>query len=61
MLKWFSLSGISKEIKRIRWPKVKDITENTGEVLLFVLAFGAFLIVSDLVITFILKLIGIGA
>ena len=61
MLKWFSLSGISKEIKRIRWPKVKDITENTGEVLLFVLAFGAFFIVSDLVITFILKLIGIGA
>ena len=36
MLKWFSLSGISKEIKRIRWPKVKDITENTGEVLSFV-------------------------
>ena len=61
MLKWFSLSGISKEIKRIRWPKVKDITENTGEVLLFVAAFGACFIVSDLVITFILKLIGIGA
>ncbi|MBQ7889546.1 MAG: preprotein translocase subunit SecE [Erysipelotrichaceae bacterium] len=60
-MKWFSLSGISKEIKRIRWPKVKDITENTGEVLLFVAAFGAFFIVSDLVITFILKLIGIGA
>ncbi|MBQ4343544.1 MAG: preprotein translocase subunit SecE [Erysipelotrichaceae bacterium] len=61
MLKWFSLSGISKEIKRIRWPKVKDITEHTGEVLLFVFAFGAFFIASDLIITGILKLIGIGA
>ena len=61
MLKWFSLSGISKEIKRIRWPKVKDITEHTGEVLLFVFAFGTFFIASDLIITGILKLIGIGA
>ena len=61
MMKWFSLSGISKEIKRIRWPKMKDISENTGETLLFIIAFGAFFIVSDLVITFILKLIGIGA
>ena len=61
MLKWFSLSGISKEIKRIRWPKLKDVTENTGELLMFVVAFGVFFIASDLVITFILKLIGIGA
>ena len=61
MLKWFSLSGISKEIKCIRWPKVKDITENTAESLLFIVAFGAFFVASDLVITFILKLIGIGA
>ena len=61
MLKWFSLSGISKEIKRIRWPKVKDITENTAKSLLFIVGFGAFFVVSDLVITFILKLIGIGA
>lgn len=61
MLKWFSLSGISKEVKRIRWPKGKDVAEGTGEVLLFVVAFGAFFIASDLVITLILKLIGIGA
>ena len=25
MLKWFSFSGISKEVKRIRWPKKEEI------------------------------------
>ena len=29
MLKWFSISGISKEIKRVRWPKLKDLTFST--------------------------------
>ena len=24
MLKWFSFSGISKEVKRIRWPKKEE-------------------------------------
>ncbi len=61
MLKWFSLSGISKEIKRIRWPKMKDLTENSGEVLLFCFFFGAFFVVAEFVVSFLLKLIGIGA
>ena len=29
MLKWFSISGIRKEIKRIRWPKAKELFSNS--------------------------------
>ena len=37
MLKWFSISGISKEIKRVRWPKLKELTISTDEVLIFMI------------------------
>lgn len=60
-MKWFSLSGISKEIKRIRWPKTADLTSNSAEVILFCVFFGAFFVVCEFVITFILRLIGVGA
>lgn len=59
-MSWFSLSGISKEIKRIRWPKGKDIFENTGEVIIFTLGFILFFTVCEFVIANLLKLIGIG-
>lgn len=61
MLKWFSFSGIAKEIKRIRWPKTSDLTENSGEVILFCVFFGAFFVLCELAITFILRLMGVGA
>ena len=35
MLKWFSFSGISKEVKRIRWPKKEELGGNSMEVLIF--------------------------
>ncbi len=60
-MKWFSLSGISKEINRIRWPKLKDMTSSTTEVITVILFFGAFFVVTELLITFFLRLIGIGA
>lgn len=61
MLKWFSISGISKEVKRIRWPKRKELFGSSSEVLLFCVAFGVFFVVCELGVTFFLKLIGIGA
>lgn len=61
MLKWFSISGITKEINRIRWPKVNDISYNTGEVLLFVVFFAAFFTACEFLITFVLRMMGIGA
>ena len=51
MLKWFSFSGISKEVKRIRWPKKEELGGNSVEVLIFCAFF----------VSFFLKLIGIGA
>lgn len=61
MLKWFSISGISKEVKRIRWPKKEDLLGSFSEVMAFCLFFAAFFTVCEFAITFILKLIGIGA
>lgn len=61
MLKWFSLSGIAKEIKRIRWPKTKDMTNDSIEVILFCVFFGVFFVGCEFLITFFLRMMGIGA
>ena len=42
MLKWFSISGIRKEIKRIRWPKAKELFSNSLTVIVFTVLFGIF-------------------
>lgn len=34
-MKWFSFSGIIKEIKRIRWSSPKTLAIDSGKVLLF--------------------------
>lgn len=60
MLKWFSLSGIFTEIKRIRWPKQNEITHSSIIVIVFIVFFGAFFVISEATIAFFLRLIGIG-
>ncbi|MFV0479187.1 MAG: preprotein translocase subunit SecE [Anaerorhabdus sp.] len=59
-MKWFSLEGIIKETKRIRWPHANELLLNTAEVLLFVCFFGVFFVLCEFGITFFLRLIGIG-
>lgn len=61
MLKWFSIEGIVKEVKRIRWPKAKELVKYSSEVLLFCIFFGVFFVGCEFLITFVLKMIGIGA
>ncbi len=61
MLKWFSLSGIYTEIKRIRWPKGAELGRNISIVLVFTVGFGIFFVFTEFVISFILKWIGIVA
>ncbi len=61
MDKTFSLSGIQKEIKRIRWPKAADIATSTAEVILFTGFFALFFVLCDFAVTFLLRMIGIGA
>ena len=57
---WFSLSGISKEIKRIRWPKSKDILSNSQEVIIFTLGLMLFFTICEFLIANLLILAGIG-
>ena len=63
---WLSIEGIRKEAKRVRWPKWKSeggnvgILENTEQVLIFTGFFAAYFVLCDLVITQLLKIIGIG-
>ncbi|MBR4164039.1 MAG: preprotein translocase subunit SecE [Solobacterium sp.] len=64
---WFSIDGIKKEAKRVRWPKWKTegntagIGQNTGEVLLFTGFFVAYFVFCEFIVTFVLRFIGIGA
>ena len=65
---WFSLSGIRKEAKRVRWPHWKSegsskpgILQNTAEVVVFTASFALFFVLCEFVITYLLKFIGIGA
>ena len=63
---WFSFSGIRKEAKRVRWPHWKTegntpgILANTATVLSFVIFFGLYFVLCDLVVAYLLRFIGIG-
>ncbi|MFV0380023.1 MAG: preprotein translocase subunit SecE [Anaerorhabdus sp.] len=59
-MKWFSIEGISKEIKRIRWPHPKELMSNTLEVIMFIVFFALFFILCEFTVTYFLRLIGIG-
>lgn len=61
MAKWFSIDGIKKEIKRVRWSNKKNLAENFARVLIFCMFFAAFFVICEYAITLFLKLIGIGA
>ncbi len=63
---WFSVDGIAKEAKRVRWPKWKTegntsgTIQNTGEVLVFGGFFALFFVCCDFIVAFLLRFIGIG-
>ncbi|MCI9292286.1 MAG: preprotein translocase subunit SecE [Erysipelotrichaceae bacterium] len=58
-MKWFSIAGIRSEISRIRWPKAKDLIENSGKVLFFTVAFALFFILCEVISSGFLKWVGI--
>ncbi len=59
MLKWFSISGIYKEIKRIRWPKPKDLLSSSITVIFFTFLFGVFFLLCELIASGFLTIIGL--
>ncbi len=58
-MSWFSLNGITKEIKKIRWPQKGDLLVNSVQVIIFTLFFGVFFIACEFVITLLLRLLGV--
>lgn len=56
-MKWFSIKGIVAEVKKIKWPKLKELGRNTGEVLVFTIAFGVFFVVCEFVVSALLNFI----
>ena len=65
--RWFTIDGIVKEAKRVRWPKWKSegntagIGQNLVEVIGFTGFFAAYFVLCDFVVANLLKLFGIGA
>ena len=56
-MKWFSIKGIVAEVKKIKWPSIKDLGRNTGEVLVFTIAFAIFFVVCEFVVSTLLNFI----
>lgn len=58
-MKWFSINGILTEMKRIRWPKAKDLARDSVTVFGFVAFLALFFFLCQVVSSGFLKLIGI--
>lgn len=58
-MKWFSLSGIVKEIKKIRWPHIGSLSENSIQVLIFTIGFGIVFFACDFICTLVLNLLNV--
>lgn len=58
-MKWFSLSGIMTEVKRIRWPKADEMVKNTATVITVTVLFGIYFVLAQAVVAFFLQMIGV--
>lgn len=59
MSKWFSIDGILTEVKRIRWPKQKEMVKDSTTVIVFTVAFGIFFVIVQALVAAFLRGIGI--
>ncbi|QIK68860.1 preprotein translocase subunit SecE [Erysipelothrix sp. HDW6C] len=59
-MSWFSIAGIKEEIRKIQWPSRKDMVRNTTIVITFVLFFVAYFLLTEVVLVWALRLLGIG-
>ncbi len=55
---WCSLKGIRQEIKNIHWLTKKELAYNSFVVLVFCFLFGVYFYLSDAIIAFILRALG---
>lgn len=57
-MKWFSISGIWKEIRRVRWPRPGNLAQNSLMVILFTTVFAGFFVLCDFISSVFLRAIG---
>ena len=57
-MKWFSINGTLTEMKRIRWPKGKDLAKDSATVIAFTAVLGLFFFLCQVASSGFLKLIG---
>lgn len=55
---WFTLKGIRAEVSRVDWLSKKELIKNSTTVLVFCFLFGVYFYASDVIIAFILKVLG---
>ena len=58
-MKWFSISGIREEIKKIRWPKRKELAKDTYTAIMFMAAFAVYFVLADLIVSIVLRALGV--
>lgn len=58
-MNWFSISGITKEIKKIRWPQKQDLLENSVQVIIFTVFFGLFFVLCGFIVSLLLNVLGV--
>lgn len=59
-MSWFSIAGIKEEVRKISWPTRKDMSRNTLIVVSFILFFVAYFVLTEVVLVWALKQIGMG-
>lgn len=59
MLKWFSISGIMSEVKRIRWSSPMDLLKNSTTVLGFMVFFAVFFVICTMFNAAFLEFLGV--
>ena len=55
----FKVKDVTKEISKIRWPKKGDLALNSVQVIIFTALFGLFFLLCQLLISVILKGLGV--
>lgn len=58
-MKWFSISGIISETRKIQWPTGKNLAKDSMTVFLFVIFLGIFFFACDIITSGFLKIFGI--
>lgn len=60
MAKWLTISGLKEEARKISWPNGKTLIKDTNIVLIFVGFFIAYFFLTEIVMVWFMRLLGVG-